>query len=620
MADNPTRPARLCAALLVLVALVAAPGSSNATPQRTADPLAEWVEEAPDRFFYWAQRAVRPELAEAFQGLDPGGRFILNFPWGDMTGDRSDDVLTIEIDSGPGGLGLAGYSTTFRALNGRNGNPLWSRTFESEVVFPIEVTLGKKARTGVLVLSYDFEEDATTFLALDHRGRRAYRHTFVASTQTDDGYVTGREEVISVALQSSLRGRATDVLIGVADVRQIPEVHPEVPSVAGVTSTLVIDGRTGRRVQHSEAELGIGRVPVPVRAPDLDGDGLEDHLMTYVLPEAGSDEESGLPTLPSFEGELVRARRGTAGTRLWTSPALELDDGWDAPPLVTHVTLGDQTRDGHDEVLLGFDRDPYITPSFDLSYPSDRKGVWSLNGRDGDVLWHRGVSSAVVLDDLDGDRRRDVVLVDDMSSRKSGTRVTGASGLDARREWSRFFRVRTDDDQTVESSLGRAGDLQPDGVSDFVLVQMLRRDFENGTEWRWAGEHLFSGASGKGLGEIRTVWPLGASVDGRGDDLFRWADDGFEILDGATRRQRLAIGLEIPLTLPTDGSALLTFPARLGRDRCADFVGTILSSTSTFAVGIDGGSGRLLWAKRQQGIDVGGPVTQTRRVDRNRAC
>lgn len=620
MADNPTRPARLCAALLVLAALVAAPGSSNAAPEPRTDDLAEWVDEAPDRFFYWAQRAAPPELTEAFQGLAQGDRFILNFPWGDMTGDGGDDVLVLDIDSGPGGLGLTGFSTTFRALDGRTGEPLWSRAFESDVVFPIEVTLGKKARTGVLVLTYDYDEDATTFLALDHRGRRAYRHTFVASTQMDDGFVTGREEVISFALQSSLSGRATDVLIGIADVRQIPPVHPEVPSIAGVTRTLVIDGRTGKRVEHSEPELGVGRVPVPVRAPDLDGDGLQDHLMTYVLPETGSDEESGLPTLPSLEGEFVRARRGTDGTRLWTSPSLELDEGWDSPPLVTQVTLGDQTRDGHDEALLGYDSEPFITPAFDLAYPGDRKGVWSLSGRDGKVLWHRGVGYAAVLEDLDGDRRRDVLLVDDVNSGRAGTRVTGASGLDARREWSRFFRVRKADDQTLESHLGRAGDLQPDGVSDFVLVQTLRREFENGVEWAWVAEHLFSGASGKGLGEIRTVWPLGASVDGHGDDLFRWADDGFEILDGATRKQRIAVALEVPLTLPTEGSALLAFPARLDRDRCADFVGTLLSSTSTFAVGIDGGSGRLLWAKRQQGIDVGGPVTQTRRVDRNRAC
>ena len=626
MADNPTRPAaRLCAALVVLVALLAAPlPTGAAAPTGPRDDLAEWIEGAPDRFFYWAQRAAAPELTEGLQQLDPGSRFILNFAWGDMTGDGADDVIAVDIDSGPGGLGLTGFSTTLRALDGRDGDSLWNREFEEQVVFPAEVTLGKKARTGVLALTYDYEEDATTFLALDHRGRRAYRHVFAASTQVDEGYVTGRKEVISLALQDSRRGRASDVLIGVADVRRTPPVHPDVPSIVGVTTTSVIDGRTGKLVEHSEPELGVGRIPVPLRAPDLDGDGLDDHLMTYVLPATGSDEESGLPTLPSLDGgELLRGRRGTDGTRLWTSPPLELDDGWDAPPLLTDVTLGDQTRDGHDEVVLSYDRREYITPSFDFAYPSpDQKGVWSLSGRNGNVLWHRPVSSARGVDDLDGDRRRDVLLLDDVNDdKRPGTRVVGASGLDARRVYTRFFPIRKDDDQTVESSLYSAGDLQPDRVSDFVLDRALRREDDNGIERWWVMGRLFSGATGARLEGLRDLWPVGASVDGRGDDLYRWTDEGgISVVDGRTRALRITAELDIPLTLPMDIDFLIPMRARLDRDRCADFVGTLMNSQSTFVVGIDGGSGRLLWAKRQQGIDLGGPVTQTRRVDRNRAC
>ena len=626
MADNPMRPAaRLCAALVVFVALVAAPlPTGAAAPTGPRDSLAEWIDGAPERFLYWAQRAAAPEIAEGLQQLDPGGRFILNLPWGDMTGDRADDVIAVDIDSGPGGLGLTGFSTTLRALDGRDGSSLWSREFDAQLVFPIEIRLGKKARPGALVVTYDYEDDATTFLALDHRGRRAYRHVFASTTQVDAGYVTGREEVISFALQDSLRGRASDVLIGVANVRRTPQVHPDVPSIVGVTTTQVIDGRTGKLVEHSEPELGVGRVPVPLRAPDLDGDGLDDHVMTYVLPATGSDEESELPTLPSLDGgELLRGRRGTDGTRLWTSPPLELDEKWDAPPLLTDVTLGDQTRDGHAEVLVSYDRHPYISPAFHFVYPSaDQKGVWSLSGRNGNVLWHRAVSSARGVEDLDRDRRRDVLLVDDVSDgKRPGTRVVGASGLDARRVYSRFFPVRKRDDQTVESNLYVAGDLQPDRVTDFVLSQMLRREFENGMELAWVGEHLFSGRTGAGLGGVRNYSPVGASVDGRGDDLYRWASEGgAEIVDGRTRAPRLTVELDIPLTLPTDMDFLFPLAARLDRDRCADFVGTLMNSRSTFAVGIDGGSGRLLWAKRQQGIDLGGPVTQTRRVDRNRAC
>lgn len=627
MADNSTRPAaRLAAALAVLVALVAAPlDTTAAAPTPPPDALAEWAERADDRFFYWAQQAA-PDLTHALQHLDHGGRFIFNLAWGDLTGDGLDDVMVTDVDFGPGGLGLTGVSTKLGALDGRDGSSLWTREFESDVVFPIEVTLGKKPRAGALVVSYDYEDDTTTFLGLDHRGRRAYRHSFRASSTVDGGEITGREDIASFDVQNSLPGRATDVVVGIADVRRTPEVDPSVPAVAGVTRTVAIDGRSGDLVEHAEGEIGVGRVPVPLAGPDLDGDGLDDHVMAYVLPGIESDEESGLPASPStdLEREFLRGRRGVDGRRLWTSPPMEIDDGWDAPPLFVDASLGDQTRDGHEEPLLNYSRTAYVSPDYRLFFPpTDAKGAWSLSGRNGRVLWHRPVVSGVTLDDLDRDKRRDVLLVDDVShDKRFGTRLTAASGLDARRVYSRFFPVRRrSDDQTVDSDLWRAGDLQPDGVDDFVLDQGLRRDFDNGTEWYWVRDTLLSGATGTRIRRLASLFPLRASVDGHGDDLVRWnSPSGMTVVDGRTRRELLTVELDIPLTLPTDVDYLVPMAARVDRDRCADFFGTLANSGSTFAVAVDGGSGRLLWAKRQQGVDVGGPVTQTKRIDRNRAC
>ncbi|HEX2296363.1 MAG TPA: hypothetical protein VHN37_13780 [Actinomycetota bacterium] len=626
MADNPTRPAaRLGAALAVLVALVAVPFRPTvaATPA-VPDALAQWADEGDERFLYWAQRNS-DAAAQMLQQLDPGGRFILNFPWGDMTGDRLADVLVVEIDTGPGGLGLAGFSTTLRGLDGRTGDSMWSREFDAQVVFPDEVRLGKKARAGVLVVSRDFERDVTTFLALDGRGRRAYRHDFAASTNVDGGQVTGRQDVVAYHVQNSHRGAATDVLVGIADVRRTPQVHPAVPSIVGLTRTNVVDGRTGELVAHPDPEIGVGRVPMPLPAGDLDGDGLDDHVMTYVVPDLESDEESGLPQLPALDGELVRGRRGVDGARLWTSTPMELDDGWESPPLQTHTTLGDQTRDGHDEVLLSYDRSPYISLSYDLVYPpSDQKGVWSLSGRNGDVLWHRPATAAQVVGDLDRDRKRDVLLVDDVNGgRRSGTRITGASGLDARRVYSRFLPIRRDDDSTVESDVWRVGDLQPDGVTELFVDQSRRRELDGGMEWAWEARTLVSGKTGARLPRALDFSPVMASADGRGDDLFRVSmrSEGSKVVvDGRTRKLLLDVAFDIPLTLPTDYDYLWAMPARLDRDRCVDFVGTLMNSRSTFALAFDGGSGRLLWAKRQQGIDVGGPIRQTRRIDSNTAC
>lgn len=630
MADYPRRPAaRLGTALAIVAAVAASPihQSVAAAPRAPANLVGEWADDAGERFLYWAQRAgLHKGLIDALQGSLLRDGFIVNLPWRDMTGDHRDDVLALEFDFGPGGLGLTDTTTRFEALDGRSGKTLWRREFESNFVLPVEIALGPKARNGVLALLHDFETDTITFLAIDRTGRDFYEQSFTAKNQLGAGVVTGREGVLSFDLQDSLRGRATEVLIGIADVRQSYVTDPALPSVVGRTRTVLIDGKTGELVAHPDEEIGVGRVPTPLAAPDLDGDGLDDHVVTYVLPDVERDEEAGLPVVPDHEAEYVRGRRGTDGAKLWTSDPLELGEGWDGPAIKADLGLGDQTRDGRDEILLSYDGLGALRPDMQFVYPRpELRGAWSLSGKDGSLLWHRPVTAAVVVENLDRDKRPDVVLVEDVSrAKRSGTKLTGASGLDSRPVYSRFFPVRRDDDQRVESHLWGAGDLQPDRVRDLVLLQWLRRDFEGGGgEWWLAKESLISGRTGVRLGTTWDLSPLVASVDGRGDDLFHWGSvppSGFAVVDGHTRAVRLRVSLDIPLTLPTDSDFLMPFPARIDRDRCVDFVGTLQNSRSTFAVAIDGGSGRLLWAKRQQGLDVGGPVTQPRRLDRNRAC
>jgi hypothetical protein len=266
-----------------------------------------------------------------------------------------------------------------------------------------------------------------------------------------------------------------------------------------------------------------------------------------------------------------------------------------------------------------------VNADYEYVYPSpDQGGVWSLSGRNGEVLWHRPAAYAQVVEDVDGDKRNDVVLVDAVGGdKRSGSKLTAVSGLDARRVYSRFFGVPRDEGETVEASLWGAGDLQPDRVSDLILNQSVHKETSGGAEIHWVRETLLSGASGRRLPKLDGSGPVYASVDGRGDDLHRWRDSspsGITVVDGRTRRTLLDVALDIPLTLPLDVDYLRPLAASLDRDRCADLVGTLENSRSTFAVAIDGGSGRLLWARRLEGIDLGGPVTQTTRVDRNRAC
>src|SRR5688572_21245388 len=155
MADYPRRPAaRLAAAVAIAVCLSAAPVLPTVAAAESPSTVVDrWAADADDRFLYWAQRAGAPkELIDALQLSVPGDRFIINLPWDDMTGDRGADVLAAEFDFGPGGIGLTGVTTWFEALDGRNGRSLWRREIEGSFVFPIEISLGRAGRTGVLVV------------------------------------------------------------------------------------------------------------------------------------------------------------------------------------------------------------------------------------------------------------------------------------------------------------------------------------------------------------------------------------------------------------------------------------------------------------------------------------
>lgn len=615
-------------ALPAPAAVAETPTRAVAAPDRPKSAVAAWAAEGADRFMRWAARAGAPkELFDGLQKLDPvEDHFITNLAWPDLTGDGFDDVLAVDFNFGAAGLGLEGTSTTLTAFGGRTGKILWAEEFEREMSFPVAVRLGAKARTGVLIVTLDWANDTTRFVALDHRGRRAYRHEFTASSTFDRGQLTGREDVVSFGVLNALPGRASDVLIGIASVREVPPVHPGAPTIAGYTKTVVIDGKSGGLVSHADPELGVGRVPVPLAGPDLDADGLEDQVVTYVLPDLPADEETGLPGLPSASGQYVRGRRGSDGAKLWTSEALDLADDWESPPLLVQTDLGRVTRDRSHEVVLHYDPFGFVGTSFRWFSPHpDPKGTWVIDGKNGTVLWWRDVTSPLVSRDVDGDGRRDVVATVDVNTRKrSGTRLLALSSLDGKDVYARFFPQRRGKDERVESFLWRAGDLQPDGVGDYLLQQSLRRDSPNSTRWRMMPPRFVSGRTGAQLG--RRSWhtfPMWASLDGRGDDLFAYAHgppNVARIADGRTRELLLVTALDIPMTLPTDHDLLSVDAGHLDGDGCADLVGTLVSSKDTFVVALDGGSGKLTWSKRQLGLDVGGPIVQTRRHDANSAC
>ncbi|HEV2756887.1 MAG TPA: hypothetical protein VG318_14060 [Actinomycetota bacterium] len=619
-----------CLALSSIASAVALSSFAPAAAHTDVSPVPpaprEWTADEA-RLLYWAERAgLSEDVADRLQGLVAGpDEFVVNLPWGDLTGDGLADVLALGYEDGPGGLGGAEGRTHVTALSGLSGRTLWSRSFDEGFAFPIDLTLGRRGRSGVLMVSFRYPAPTVAFIGIDSRGRDVYRHEFAPTNSADAGVVSGREEVVSFDLLDALPGRATELLIGVADVRQVPQAHESLPDLVARTRSLLVDGRNGNLDVHQYTEVGVGRVPIPLAAPDLDGDGFDDQVVTYVVPDLEYDEETGLPIVPDATMEHVRGRRGSDGVKLWTSPPLDIASEWESPNLVV-TRLGDYKRDGSEELLLSLD--PYGYRSSSIRWtggPPDPHGLWLLSGKDGNLHWYARGHSPTLLGDLDVDGRGDLVTAVDVSGRrKSGTWLVARSGLDGASLYRRFFRLNAKGVEVVESFLGGVGDLHPDGAQEVILQQALRREFDGGMEWALFHPRLVSGRTGTKIPRSGHVYPIHASIDGRGDDLetFPGGDSLAEahFVDGSTRRLRLSVGFDIPLTLPTDMDYLLAIAAPLNRDACADFVGTLSNETSTFAVMIDGGSGRVLWSRRQLGLELGGPIVQTLRVDRNRAC
>lgn len=476
------------------------------------------------------------------------------FPVGDLTGDRRRDLVLVRD---------ASAGVRYTAVRGHDASRLWSVNVATTPEHFTRVQPLRGDAKGVLLMTVGFEESAEsnavwsfrlttdlTAVAPDGavRWTRAYEGTV---TFTDAGLV-----VAGVAFPVGLgrvNGRGDDIV-----VRSENAAFSLVG--AAITRLEVVDGATGAvtaAVQTAAPEeAGAGLVG------DLDGDGLRD-----------------LVTTSSAGGAVTAvAYRGLDGRPLWRN-------SFDGAPVVFAESLGRADADRADDILFtGFD------------WEADRPiVVTAASGMDGTRRWQRHTEGALVMRDVSGDGLSDVLVLGAVfSSRRLGFRYRALTGAAGTTIYNRAYSVQTSRGSWFGSmSLGPAGDVDADGNTDLAHEISVygfgagSRAEEGGVVLARNGQKAFSGKPG---------FPLGASLDGRGDDFvkLRRTDRGVRVVavDGRT------------------GTTLWRRDVALGRYRYAyasgaDLTGDRRAEVLLFTAGrygavlraLDGASQRVRWAR-----------------------
>ncbi len=319
-------------------------------------------------------------------------------PAGDLDRDGKRDVLSERFV-----FSEDGESLTLVARRGVNGAKLWSRDMGDGFGFAMPARVGEDGAAGVLLLTFDGSgEDA--FVAGVWRQTltvTALRGTDGAPlwTRSFDGViadsvggfaVTGL--AINVAPLDAVGNRATDVLVSTLDIAAVAGQG------VGQGTVEVLDGGDGSTVATAE-EGGMNTLPIATPAGDLDANGGDDLIF---FTEREDDE-------PGPSGTVVGIA-SSDGSELWRTDDLAVD----AFAFVDDP--GDMDGDGHDEVLSS----SFFGRSF------------VLDGATGVRRWSRRGQIAYPLGDATGDRLPEVALttiVDPFFFGEFGFATEGGAGL-----------------------------------------------------------------------------------------------------------------------------------------------------------------------------------------------
>jgi hypothetical protein len=485
-----------------------------------------------------AKPAATMQLSQDFGGVVPAG---------DLNGDGHSDVLD-ERDVSNGQRDVASIT----ARDGRTGRGLWrwqAPVPDSGVLNAATGRIGANGRRGVLIVSYAerVSTGATivTLRALSGRsGHQVWRRR-VSSGPTGD--------IESVDTTHELPGRDVDLVVALVGGGPRAPLHPLV--VSG------IDGHIHRLPAHPGAgEPEVILTPVP----DLDGDGLDDLVMSRGGSRPG-----------------VVAEDGRTGKTLW---AIRKPGFRQGNAIVTPV--GHLSGTGFPDLVITTNLPHFKGPL--------RQSL--VRGSDGHVLWTKRADQVLPVHRAGPQLEPAVDLADEIQPSKNRSGRAGvtvrAFSVQGRLLYQTTHTVAgSTPDEPAQVSLAVAGDFQPDGAQDLQLSIL------------GPAQHVVSGWINSRTGHLHRVplltYPVSHLDEQSGSDLVELDPGGKE--DRHLTLTAVGIGhnvfwrraLQVPKLYLAQAASL-----HASTRRCSD----VLISDNDFPgpqlVAVYTGNGHRLWTLR----------------------
>jgi hypothetical protein len=487
-------------------------------------------------------------------------------PAGDLDGDGKADLTGWRVDAQADGS----VEVTVVAMRGTTGARLWRRVIPGAVAATFPRLLGPKAVPGVLVATYDTRSEqggaARTYdftqrlVALGGDGTELWQRTFQGSAQATDVAVLASDIPLVMGTMQADPSPADDVLMSVEDIAVTPA------ETSTTTDAVVVSGADGSTISTSSIQE-TDRESMPVPAPDLSGDGLDD-VVALVAP------------LGDTTG-YVAAFRGTDGGELWR------DTGVPVTIRSSVRAVGDVSGDGSTDLAV------WTSP-----YAERAMRLFVLEGATGAVVWAKRADAPRGLGDIDGDGLADVGA-QTPTSFKAGRWGVRYQAYDASGHpiYSRSYTIPLPPGDvfaviTLSPDVGRVNADPAEDASHAVLLL----DTDQGKLFRDRG--VVSGQSGSKLWSGAVGVPLHGSVDGQGDDLALLDRSGRDLRiiaqDGASGRPIWSRRLHVPVS----AGAVVSSADLNGDDRAEVIVNTVFlgSSGGYEAFVLSGRTGRVLWS------------------------